>query len=72
MIKIKFGNRLCSLRKAACLTQEELAEASAYSVEFISFMERGQNGPSLEGIERLATALKVKESQLFEFEEVEA
>jgi transcriptional regulator with XRE-family HTH domain len=69
VIKIKFGKRLCCLRRVAGLTQEELAEASAYSVEFISFMERGQNGPSLEGIERLANALKIKESQLFEFGE---
>ena len=60
---------MCVLRKRANLTQEELAEASAYSVEFISFMERGQNGPSLEGIARLANALKIKESQLFEFGE---
>ena len=69
MIKLKFGKRLCALRKAKSLTQEELAEASDYSVEFISFMERGQHGPSLEGIERLATALKLKESNLFEFGE---
>ena len=69
MIKVLFGKRLCALRKAAKLTQEELAEVSDYSVEFISFMERGQNGPSLEGIERLANALKVKEYELFNFGE---
>ena len=68
MIKILFGKRLCALRKAANLTQEQLAEAADYSVEFISFVERGQHGPSLEGIERLAKALNVKESNLFEFD----
>ena len=69
MIKVTFGKRLAQLRKTAGLTQEELAEAADYSVEFISFMERGQNGPSLEGIGRLARALRVKESILFEFDE---
>ena len=69
MIKIKFGKRLSSLRKAANLTQEELAEKADYSVEFISFMERGQHGPSLDGIERLAHALGLEESDLFNFEE---
>lgn len=69
MIKTKFGKRLTELRKSSSLTQEQLAEAADYSVEFISFMERGQNGPSLEGIERLARALNIKESTLFEFAE---
>lgn len=68
MIKIKFGKRLTELRKSSSLTQEQLAEAAHYSVEFISLMERGQHGPSIEGIERLAHALDVKESSLFEFE----
>ena len=51
------------------MTQEGLAEKADYSVEFISFIERGQHGPSLEGIERLARAMNLKESELFDFEE---
>ena len=59
---------MAKLRKSCSLTQEQLAEAADYSVEFISYMERGQHGPSMEGIERLARALNVKESTLFEFD----
>jgi len=69
VIKTKFGKRLFALRRAAKLTQEQLAEQSDYSVEFISFVERGQHGPSLEGIERLSKALGVTEADLFDFEE---
>lgn len=68
MIKKRFGTRLISLRKSAGFTQEQLAEAANYSVEFISFIERGVNAPSLEGMERLARALKVAEMELFRFE----
>ena len=67
MIKTKFGERVTALRKAAGLTQEQLAENADYSVEFISFIERGIHGPSLEGVERLARALDVSEAQLFDF-----
>ena len=71
MIKIKFGKRISALRKAANMTQEALAEKAHYSVEFISLMERGQHGPSIDGIERLAKAMNLKESELFEFKEEE-
>jgi hypothetical protein len=32
-------------------------------------MERGQHGPSLDGVDRLARAMNLKESELFNFEE---
>ena len=67
MILNQFGKRLSFLRKQKGLTQQELAESSEYSVEFISLVERGQNGPTLKGIEKLAHALSVHPKQLFEF-----
>ena len=67
MILQNFGKRLAFLRKQKGLTQQELAEISDYSVEFISPVERGQNGPTLKGIEKLAHALSVPPKQLFEF-----
>ena len=66
MIQHEFGKRLSFLRKQTGLTQQELAESSEYSVEFIS-SERGLNGPTLKGIEKLANALSVHLKQLFEF-----
>ena len=67
MILAEFGKRLAYLRKQKGLTQQELAESSEYSVEFISLVERGLNGPTLKGIEKLAIALSVHPKQLFEF-----
>ena len=66
MIKKSLGARIAAQRKRAGLTQEQLAEASAYSVEFISLVERGINAPTVEGLERIAIALKVRVRDLFE------
>ena len=67
MILNQFGKRLSFLRKQKGLTQQELAENSEYSVEFISLVERGLNGPTLKGIEKLALALSINPKDLFDF-----
>ena len=67
MIKKCIGKRIADLRKKAGLTQEKLAEKADYSVEFISFVERGINAPSVEGCGRIAAALKVHVKDLFDF-----
>lgn len=67
-LKAKFGHRLKQLRRQQDLTQEQLAEATHLSVEFISNMERGVNAPSFETLEKLATILKVPVKTLFEFD----
>jgi transcriptional regulator with XRE-family HTH domain len=68
-IKLLFGKRLRQLRRQADFTQEQLAERIGVSVEFVSNMERGINAPSFETLERLAGSLKLKVSELFEFNE---
>lgn len=50
------------------MTQEQLAEASNISVDFLSLIERGKSGPSFEVIERLAEALEVPVKDLFDFD----
>ena len=67
MIKSQLGQRVAQLRKNAGLTQEKLAEKANYSVEFISFVERGINAPSIEGCERIAKALGIQLKDLFDF-----
>lgn len=69
MLQRKLGLRIAALRKARKLTQEQLAEALAYSVEFISLVERGVNAPSVAGLEKFAKILKVEAKELFTFEE---
>ncbi len=49
------------------MTQEELAHATGYSVEFISLVERGINAPSVAGCERIAKAFGIEVYVLFDF-----
>jgi len=67
VIKKHLGQKIATLRRKKKLTQEALAEKADYSVEFISFVERGINSPSIEGCERIANALKVRIKDLFDF-----
>ncbi|MFA5264685.1 MAG: helix-turn-helix transcriptional regulator [Opitutaceae bacterium] len=67
MIAKKLGLRIAELRRAKKLTQQQLAEKSRYSVEFISLVERGVNAPSVAGCELIAKALNVPVSELFVF-----
>lgn len=67
MIETALGKRIADLRKAKRLSQEELAEKSGYSVEFISLVERGVNAPAVAGLEKIAKALRVEIKDLFDF-----
>jgi transcriptional regulator with XRE-family HTH domain len=66
VIKKSLGKRIAALRKKAGFTQEKLAEKADYSVEFISFVERGVYAPSVEGCARIANALKLRVRDLFD------
>jgi len=67
VIKKKLGRRIAEMRKAKGFTQERFAEKTGYSVEFISFVERGINAPSITGCERIAKALNRPIKDLFDF-----
>jgi len=67
-LKHKFGKRLTSLRIRKSLTQEQLAEATGISVDFISLVERGLRAPSFRTLERLAAVLDVDVKELFNFD----
>jgi len=66
-LRIKFGRRVRALRRDLQLTQEQLAEQAAVSVDFLSLVERGVNAPSFETLERVARALHVPVQELFVF-----
>lgn len=68
MARKQLGRRIAALRRNQKFSQEQLAEASGYSVDFISLVERGINAPSIEGCDRIAKALKVPLKDLFDFE----
>ena len=67
-IKKKFGVHLFQLRNKAGMTQAKLAEKTNLSVDLISRIERGERAPSLESIEKLSNALKIRSSELFNFD----
>lgn len=68
----KLGVRIRTLRKAAGLTQEQLAEVADVSVNFIGYVERGQRTPSIKTLEQITQALNVRPKDLFEFLEDES
>jgi transcriptional regulator with XRE-family HTH domain len=68
-LRNQFGKRLRKIRRNKDLTQEQLAEAIGVTMEFISLMERGQNGPSFDTLQRLAEILEVKVEEFFQFPE---
>jgi DNA-binding XRE family transcriptional regulator len=56
----RFGARLRQLRRAAGLTQEQLAESAGLPADTISMTERGLIGPSFGSLARLARSLCVR------------
>ena len=71
MLQRKLGQRIAALRRSRRLTQENLAESVGCSVEFISLVERGVNGPTVAGLEKFAKVLEVEVHELFIFKEEE-
>ena len=53
------GRNVLKLRLASGLTQEQLAEKSGHSQQYISSLERGARNPSVVSLFELAQALKV-------------
>ena len=56
-LKLTVGARLRAARRAAGLTQAQLAEAVSRTVEAISNIERGRNLPPLDLLDRAAKVL---------------
>jgi transcriptional regulator with XRE-family HTH domain len=66
--KKQFGKRLAEVRKAKGWSQEKLSLESGVARSYLGGVERGQRNIALVNICRLAKALDVKPSVLFEFE----
>ena len=65
----KLGKRLKLLRTEAGLTQEKLSIATGLSQTYISGVEGGTRNPSLKTLEKLAKALRVKISDITNFDD---
>lgn len=62
---VLLGKQIAHFRRLAGLTQEELAERTGYSVDFIGLVERGINAPTVARLADVARALGVEVWQLF-------
>lgn len=66
------GARLKEERRRMGYTQEQLAERSDLSANFIAHLERGSRRPSLDTLMSLSGLLEVPVVRFFEFEPVKA
>jgi transcriptional regulator with XRE-family HTH domain len=63
------GNNVKRFRIEAGLTQEQFAERSGFSQQYVSNLERGQSNPTVVTLFELATALGVSHVALVEPDE---
>lgn len=62
----KFGQRIKVLRKENNMTQEDLAFKVGVDRSYMGFVERGEKNPTLKILSKLARALKISLSELFQ------
>lgn len=67
-IQVRVGERLTVLREAAHCTQAELARRAGLARSFIAQVERGGQAPSIASLDRIARALHLPITALFEDE----
>jgi transcriptional regulator with XRE-family HTH domain len=68
-VRQRFGQAVKARREELELTQEVLAEKAGIHRTYLSDIERGSRNPSLINIERLAHALSLRTSELFQLVE---
>lgn len=60
------GRNVRTMRQARGMTQEQLAEESGFSQQYISDLERGRRNPTIVSLYELAQALKSTPIELLE------
>jgi len=65
-IKTALGNRVRRLREQKNMKQYQLAEEIDRSIDGLSLIERGENWPSAETVDRLAHAFNIPVTDLFD------
>ena len=69
-LKKQIGKKIQSIRKSRGITQEGLAEMIGIEIPSLSNIETGKYSPSIETLQKLATALNVKVWEFYYFEEI--
>lgn len=65
--QIQFGKNIKKARAAAGMTQKQVAEKAGLHVNYIARIERGEENPSYEAIEKIIKSLKVKSAEVLPF-----
>jgi CheY-like chemotaxis protein/DNA-binding Xre family transcriptional regulator len=65
-LKLRVANAIKEQRNALGISQEELAARAGLHRTYVSELERGERNPSITSIEKLAQALEVSFTRLFE------
>lgn len=68
-VLVKFGKAVRSVRNAAGISQEELADRTEIHRTYIGGIERGERNPTLIMIARIAKALGISASHLIQLTE---
>jgi transcriptional regulator with XRE-family HTH domain len=68
-IKKQLGGKIRAIRLKRAMSQEDLAFEADLHRTYISDVERGSRNISIENIEKIAKALKVKPKNLLDFDE---
>jgi transcriptional regulator with XRE-family HTH domain len=63
-----FGSRIRSIREGLDLSREAVSEKAQINSNYLGEIERGEKWPSIDVIQRLASALDVRPSRFFEYE----
>ena len=63
---VKFGKRIKKLRNARSISQEKLAELASVHRTYIGMIERGEKNITMLSMLKLANALEITLSDLFE------
>ena len=60
-----FGKRVAELRKKAGYSQEQFAFKCGVDRTYVGVVERGEKSPTLNTIDKIANALGITKSELF-------
>ncbi|MBQ6167607.1 MAG: helix-turn-helix transcriptional regulator [Muribaculaceae bacterium] len=66
-VNIAFGKRVAELRKKAGYSQERFAFICEVDRTYIGTIERGEKSPTLNTIDKIAKALNISKSELFNY-----
>ncbi len=65
--QVQFGKNLRVARDKTKLTQKQVADKAGVHVNYYARIERGEENPSYEALEKIIKALRIKSSQVFPF-----